>query len=104
MIVPSECTMKAADQMLPFNTSFQRMRNRDALWTQNGLFGLGPPDAYQGDLVCIILGASTPFLLPKKEAIEGQRRLYQLVGECYIYGLMNGEGLAMGEEQDIILT
>ncbi|KAK4692292.1 hypothetical protein P7C71_g4881, partial [Lecanoromycetidae sp. Uapishka_2] len=48
--------------------------------------------------------AHTPFLLRENAAVDGQSRSYQLVGECYMHGLMHGEGLDMGEEQNIALT
>ena len=80
------------------------MNHMIPLWTHNGFLGLGPPQAQRGDLIYIILGAYTPFLLRQKTAGEGQRRLYELVGECYMHGLMNGEGLDMGEEQATTLV
>ena len=64
----------------------------------NGLLGQGPPVVPSGDLVCVILGAHTPFLLRENVVHGGQRPTYQLVGGCYVHGLMDGEGLGRGEE------
>ncbi|KAI4145701.1 MAG: hypothetical protein L6R39_003720 [Caloplaca ligustica] len=77
---------------------------RAAFWTENGYLGLGPPATQPGDSVCILLGVTTSYLLRENHNTEGKGRTYQLVGECYIHGLMNGEGLKIGEEQDITLT
>jgi len=40
--------------------------------------------------VTIISGGRVPFLVRKSETVSGSHRL---VGECYIHGIMNGEGL-----------
>ena len=47
------------------------------------------------DVLCLIYGAITPSLLRPTE--DG--KAYRLVGDCYSHGLMNSEGLEMGEEQ-----
>lgn len=74
---------------------------RKCFSTELGYAGLAPPHAREGDKVCIILGASTPFLI--RETPENSETQYQLVGECYVHGLMKGEGLQMGQEEDIVL-
>lgn len=99
----SQCTREAAEQAQEFNSSLNAMGKRVALGTRNGLLGLGPRATQSGDLVCILLGAHTPFLIRENPAVEGQEHAYQLVGECYMHGLMNGEGLGMGMEQDLVL-
>ncbi|KAL8824757.1 MAG: hypothetical protein Q9170_008053 [Blastenia crenularia] len=91
------------EQDSKFEANYAFLRKRAGLWSKKGLLGLGPTTARGGDLVCIILGANTPFLLRETSASEVEDRKYQLVGECYIHGLMNGEGLSMGDEQDIVL-
>lgn len=40
------------------------------------------------DLVCVFIGASTPFVVREME--DGY---FRLVGECYIHGLMDGEAM-----------
>lgn len=48
-----------------------------------------------GDPVCIILGINTPFLLRP----IGEN--YQVVGECYPYGFMEGQAIKMAVENDL---
>jgi hypothetical protein len=48
--------------------------------------GLAPESAKDGDLVCVILGASVPFILR-----ERNNNVFQLVGEPYVHGYMDGE-------------
>jgi hypothetical protein len=52
--------------------------------------GLAPASTQVGDLVCVLLGGHTPFLLRPCEEYRGR---YRLVGECYIHGIMHGEAL-----------
>jgi hypothetical protein len=73
--------------------------------TENGFVGLSPVNTAVGDQVCVFLGASTPFALRPRDSVEQSEGIYYfLVGECYVQGLMNGEGLEMGEVQEICLV
>ncbi|CAM1509403.1 Fc.00g031420.m01.CDS01 [Cosmosporella sp. VM-42] len=58
--------------------------------TRRGYMGLAPWNAQEGDLVCILKGGKTPFLLRLPPAGS----VYQLVGETYVYGIMGGEAIA----------
>lgn len=54
--------------------------------TEDGKTGWAPKAARTGDIVCVILGCAAPVVLRKT---EGAR--YQVVGECYMDGIMDGE-------------
>jgi hypothetical protein len=54
------------------------------------LLGLAPPDTQEGDIVAILYGCSVPVVLRRLKKSE---RAYQLVGESYVYGMMDGEAL-----------
>jgi hypothetical protein len=58
--------------------------------TTKGFMGLAPWNAEEGDLVCILKGGKTPFLLRLPPAGS----VYQLVGETYVHGIMGGEAVA----------
>jgi hypothetical protein len=58
---------------------------RSFFTTPKGFIGTGPPYAKKGDVVCFFRGARVPFLLRKKGDC------YQLVGEAFVLGLMDGE-------------
>jgi len=60
--------------------------------TERGYMGWVPPHTVSGDLVCILYGARTPFLL-RNEIFEGGKHGYRLVGECFFHGMMDGEML-----------
>jgi hypothetical protein len=79
------------------------LRSKGLEYTKRGkykaksLFGLAPRDTRDGDLICILLGCSVPVILrpmPSKMA-----KKYELMGEAYIYGMMNGDALG-GRKQN----
>ncbi|VUC33479.1 unnamed protein product [Clonostachys rosea] len=63
--------------------------HRNLFVTKKGYIGLAPWNAVVGDLVAVLKGGKTPFLL--RPAIED--RSFELVGEIFVYGLMAGEAL-----------
>jgi hypothetical protein len=63
--------------------------NRLLFTTSNGYMGLGPKMAQVGDLVYVLLGGELPYVLRRQEDTD----TFQFIGECYVHGLMNGEGL-----------
>jgi hypothetical protein len=56
--------------------------------TYEGHIALGPRAAQPDDQVCVLLGCQVPLILRPS---PGGR--YQVVGECYVHGYMNGEAL-----------
>lgn len=75
------------------------IRSRRFFITNTGLMGLGPPQTRVDDQVFLLDGGSCPFLLrptgrASLQAPNGTEEIrYKLVGDCYIQGLMYGEGL-----------
>ena len=61
--------------------------------TKGGYIGLGPPGMDKNDVVCVLLGGHVPFLLRERVGNDDGRKRYTLVGECYVHGFVNGEGL-----------
>ena len=49
--------------------------------------GLFPRGAQVGDHVCVFTGACVPFVIRRDENEDK----YQLIGECYVHGIMDGE-------------
>lgn len=60
--------------------------------TEKGYVGLGPPTVGVGDAVVLVAGGYAPFALRKHKA-----RGWLLVGEAYVHGFMQGEGVGGGE-------
>ena len=70
--------------------------------TKNGYIGLVPPGTKIGDVVCVLFGMQTPVILRKTNEVEvrlGNNIVHELVGECYMHGMMDGEMLAAGFEK-----
>ncbi|EEU40054.1 uncharacterized protein NECHADRAFT_99083 [Fusarium vanettenii 77-13-4] len=57
--------------------------------THSGHIGLAPAAARKGDLVCVLYGCSVPVLLRQSEFGDS----FTFVGECFLDGFMEGEGL-----------
>ncbi|KAG0649579.1 Heterokaryon incompatibility [Hyphodiscus hymeniophilus] len=66
-------------------------KNRRFCVSRKGFMGMVPPGTREGDLVAILAGAKTPYVLRKEEKGEA----YQLVGECYMDEMMDGEMMRM---------
>jgi hypothetical protein len=64
-------------------------QGRRPLFASGGYLGIGPRETEQGDLVFILLGADTPYILRRRS----QDKTLQLIGEAYIYGVMDGEAM-----------
>jgi hypothetical protein len=60
--------------------------------TKKGYVGTVPNLAQAGDVIAIMKGGRVPFILQKSNTKSGT---FRLVGECYVHGLMNGEGLSL---------
>jgi hypothetical protein len=82
------------DVITKYRTTFIHTGRRFAV-TENGYMGLVPAGTQYGDLVCIIYGAQTPFLLRPRPGGN-----YLIVGECYIHGMMDGEMASDGLEAE----
>lgn len=62
------------------------LRGKSVIKTREGYIGLAPQEALPGDRVCILLGCDVPLLLR-----PAQNHRFQVVGQCYVHGLMYGE-------------
>jgi hypothetical protein len=56
--------------------------------SKTGYLAIVPPLSQAGDVIAVIHGAETPFVL---RPLGGHCMEYTLVGECYTHGLMRGE-------------
>ena len=63
--------------------------------TAKRYLGLFPQGAQVGDHVCVFTGACVPFVIRRHET----ENKYQLIGECYVHGIMDGEVADMNDVQ-----
>jgi hypothetical protein len=66
----------------------QVMNPRGFFLSAQGYLGIARYDVVKGDKICILHGGQTPFILRQ----EGRYNLFK--GECYIHGVMDGEGMS----------
>ena len=76
---------------------------RRLVTTERGYVGMALETVEENDVVAVLLGCSMPVVLRKVEGGSEQIR-WQVVGECYVHGIMDGEAMEWGLEiQDIVL-
>lgn len=91
---------------LPYGHQLNRiMLGRRVFLTADGLLGLGPQSVDAGDDVFVLPGARVPFLLRPIDRAGGcgSGEVYEMVGECYVHGIMQGEALERGDPRRIDL-
>lgn len=78
------------------------LANRRVGVTEGGHLGAFPSSAKRGDVVCVLRGCHVPFVLRPVEEGEGRGR-FEVLGECYVHGIMNGEAVRGGEDEKMVL-
>ncbi|KAF2792951.1 HET-domain-containing protein [Melanomma pulvis-pyrius CBS 109.77] len=76
---------------------YLRISRRAFFVTEKGYFGIGPPGGRDGDCVCLLGGCSVPLVLRKV------REEWEVVGECFVCGIMDGEVAQMGEKSEVFV-
>lgn len=69
--------------------------------TKAGYVGIAPAETLPGDIVVLLLGGTAPFILRPILAKDGQKDGFLLVGECFVYGMMDGEFNDGDQELDV---
>jgi hypothetical protein len=53
--------------------------------SEKGYLGLAPKTAKTGASICVLLGCDKPLIIGREDGHN------LLLGDCYVYGIMNGE-------------
>ncbi|RYP59092.1 hypothetical protein DL769_008691 [Monosporascus sp. CRB-8-3] len=104
--------LSAVDRIVPHLTAWNDLLSQCAVGrkvclTKSGHMGMVPMGARAGDSVAFPYGAATPLVLREVEGDPGfhghdhpptlltkaTSGLYELIGECYVHGVMDGEAL-----------
>lgn len=80
-----------------YQTVLNSLYERRPVISTEGFVGLAPAHSQPGDWICIILGANFPFLLRRRSI-----GAYELIGEAYVHGIMDGEGMQLGRDAESI--
>ncbi|KAF2121032.1 hypothetical protein BDV96DRAFT_566128 [Lophiotrema nucula] len=77
-------------------------QHRKMFQTEDWKVGHGPAtlDPGQEDVVCILQGAEVPFVLRPRGISRYKNQSYEVVGECYVHGIMDGEAVEGLEQID----
>jgi hypothetical protein len=59
--------------------------------TKSGFTGTCVPTSHKDDVIAIVFGSPTPFVLRPLPPGDDERVSYSLIGTCYTGGIMNGE-------------
>jgi hypothetical protein len=65
---------------------------------QESIFGLCPEGTKEKDLVCILFGCSVPVILREHKSNDALKCHFELIGEAYVHGKMDGEAMADHED------
>lgn len=85
----TEKTPQSARDREDFEESFRiAYYGRRMFRTRGGYFGITAQSLHRGDCVWILAGADTPFVLSRLRDDN-----WRVVGEAYVFGIMNGEVL-----------
>ena len=68
---------------------------------KHGFLGLAPKETQERDIIAILYGLSVPVVLRQIHGTPDGDNVFILVGECFIYGMMDGEALRFKEVHGI---
>ena len=92
---------KAHDALV--NKFVQRVQevvlNRRLVETECRRLGLAPYRVKRGDFVCILFGCSVPILLRQQNDADTHEEYFQIIGDCYIHGIMDGQLIEMARRE-----
>ncbi|KAI4287845.1 MAG: hypothetical protein L6R35_002896 [Caloplaca aegaea] len=78
---------------------FSRTMGRRMIVTEKGYLGLAPYAAEVGQSIAIVKGGKVPLLLKPRELNAS----WELVGDCYLHGIMHGEGFEAEEYREMAI-
>ncbi|KAM0346309.1 hypothetical protein ACHAPU_005740 [Fusarium lateritium] len=82
-----------------YRESMRKMQGKRPFLTRMGYLGMGPVEGQPDDLVVVFCGGRIPFVLRPTDE-DGK---FQLVGEAYCDGIMDGE-IAAGKKDSFWLV
>jgi len=99
--VKADQTVALSSNMKSFLKRVQAVTwNRRIIVKDEEPAGLIPADARKDDHVCVLFGCDVPVLLRRHEAECGT---WELVGEVYFHGIMDGEAMSRSYEEETFL-
>jgi hypothetical protein len=84
------------DLNIRYGRFYRNIHHRSFFTTKSGYMGLGPFACKSGDVAVVLLGGELCFVLRPVETGK-----FELVGDAYVHGAMNGEMIKVNEAGDI---
>lgn len=78
--------------LLKFELQARYTLNRRMVRTERGYFGLAAAETQEGDQIVLCKGSRVPLVMRR----GGDAGEWRLVGDCYVHGIMDGEGFEEG--------
>ncbi|KAI1174684.1 heterokaryon incompatibility protein-domain-containing protein [Nemania sp. FL0916] len=75
------------DEARPYLNAMMAWVNKRVALSTHGYVGLVPGDTQKDDVIVLLQNCSAPYILRRRSGSES----YELVGEAYIWGIMDGE-------------
>ncbi|KAI0439565.1 heterokaryon incompatibility protein-domain-containing protein [Xylaria telfairii] len=97
---PEEAKLPKPGLSIPYVAAMTRMVGRRPFKSNNGYVGLGPTDLAVGDTIAIPYGSPVPFAF--REVKEREDSTYRLVGELFVFGIMDGEFMKVHRQETVL--
>jgi hypothetical protein len=80
------------ERVLPFfKTLIRYQAGRRTCVTEKFHLAAVPDEAEEGDVIAIFFGHALPYVLRRMESPDARPDQFQLLGHCYVHGIMDGE-------------
>ena len=77
------------------------LRTRRLGRTSKGYIGAFPPSAQIGDVVAVLSEVKYPMLLRETEKMHENEICHQIIGDCFVYGIMRKDMFANGDCREL---
>ncbi|KAK3389602.1 heterokaryon incompatibility protein-domain-containing protein [Podospora didyma] len=75
---------------------FMTTTNGRVGWAPDNIYGMADQQTLAGDKIAVLFGCSTPIVI--RPCADGK---FQVIGEAYVQGLMDGEGMVLLERGEV---
>lgn len=94
---PADIKDTITAEMAMYYSGLKQSRYRRPFLSAQGYVGLGPEHMQMSDVIYVLFGANQPFVM--REAQVGK---FELIGEVYVHGFMDGELMDANHEIEVI--
>jgi len=95
----SQELISQSESIMSFRWAMTAAKSRRMFRSSRGYIGLAPALAQKGDQVVLVQGGQIPLILRRVQ----NNRKWNLIGDCYVHGIMKGEGFSREKCHDILI-